>query len=62
MTPDLPVATDAVDFVVCGSPFTHLLEKDVGYYLRQIHRVLPPGDLAYNSPLTKSRLADSLQP
>jgi hypothetical protein len=36
----------AVDFVIWGSLFTRLLERDLGYYLRQIHQVLRPGGLA----------------
>jgi SAM-dependent methyltransferase len=58
--PDLPVATDAVDFVICVSLFTHLLERDLGYYLRQIHRVLPPGGLAYATFFRVDHLRASL--
>jgi SAM-dependent methyltransferase len=58
--PDLPVAADAVDFVICGSLFTHLLERDLGYYLRQIHRVLRPGGLAYATFFCVDHLRASL--
>ena len=34
--PDLPVDPASVDLVLCLSLFTHLLEPDVNYYLRQI--------------------------
>ena len=46
---ELPVGSGTVDFVLCGSLFSHLLERDVLDYLQEIHRVLRPGGLAYAS-------------
>jgi SAM-dependent methyltransferase len=39
----LPVADESVDFVFAGSLFTHLLEREVVNYAREIFRVLNPG-------------------
>ena len=58
--PDLPVASGAVHFIICGSPFTHLVEKGLAYYLRQIHRALWPGGLAYATFFSVAHLRASL--
>jgi SAM-dependent methyltransferase len=39
----LPAADQSVDFVFAGSLFTHLLEREVVNYCREIFRVLKPG-------------------
>ncbi len=46
---ELPVGSGTVDFVLCGSLFSHLLERDVLDYLQEIHRVLRRGGLAYTT-------------
>ena len=58
--PDLPVDPASVDLVLCLSLFTHLLEPDVNYYLRQIRRVLRPGGAAYVTFFCIDHLRDSL--
>jgi hypothetical protein len=41
-----PLDDGAADFVLAKSVFTHLLEKDVRHYLREIRRTLRPGRAA----------------
>ena len=39
----LPLDDESVDFVICGSLFTHLLEPEMDHYLAEISRVVRPG-------------------
>lgn len=42
-TVELPFDDGSLDFVICGSLFTHLLESEMDRYLAEISRVLRPG-------------------
>ena len=42
-----PYLTSFFDVVFMPSVFTHLLTDDMEHYLREIHRILRPGGLAY---------------
>jgi SAM-dependent methyltransferase len=46
---ELPVESGSVDFVICGSLFTHLLEDECINYLEEIYRVLRVGGRAFTT-------------
>jgi SAM-dependent methyltransferase len=45
----LPVNDNSVDLVILQSVFTHLLEEDIGFYLREFSRVLKTTGLVYGT-------------
>ncbi len=42
-----PFPAETFDFCFLTSVFTHMLEKDVVHYLKELHRVLKPGGRVY---------------
>jgi SAM-dependent methyltransferase len=43
----LPVPDKSVDRIALGSVFTHLFEREIVHYMKEIARVLKPGGFAY---------------
>ena len=56
---ELPVGSSAVDFVICGSLFSHLLADELREYLEEIHRVIRPNGLAYTTFFCVDHLSSS---
>ena len=56
--PELPIQSDSFDIAFANSVFSHMLENDLRFYLKEIHKILRKGGLFYLTAFIEENVPD----